>query len=209
MKNLQKNMKALRRAKGYTQEQMAEIMRTSKVVYNYYENGSRNMSDDTLSKFAHYFNIMPGKLAEDELSDTELAALAENALPFAEYAANFMPGYVNEHDAKYSAPGDVVLTKAEAGRHIGSVIEAMMEKHRTNKGELAQYLDVTIRSLQRWVSGEQIPSVEMVVKIAEYHGESMDLFRNTILMPGHYLQRIKDLEMLVSKQEKIIKLLER
>lgn len=57
MKTLGDRLKSLRKEKGYTLEQVAEKLNTTKVTISRYENNLREPKSDTISQFAKLFNV--------------------------------------------------------------------------------------------------------------------------------------------------------
>lgn len=53
----QDRIKALRKQKGYTQQQLADIFHLSKSNINYYEKSTRAPSPDTFLKYADEFGV--------------------------------------------------------------------------------------------------------------------------------------------------------
>lgn len=51
------NLKLLRKRKGVSQKGMAEILNVSISAYNMYENGTRTMNPDVLSKLSDFFGV--------------------------------------------------------------------------------------------------------------------------------------------------------
>ena len=52
-----KNMKSLRKIKGYTQEQLAVILNTTRSCISNYELGNRQPDNETISAVADFFNV--------------------------------------------------------------------------------------------------------------------------------------------------------
>lgn len=65
---------------------------------------------------------------------------------------------------------------------VGEVIDAILHKHKTPRQEYAQKLGMTPRNLQKIIAGEINPSFDVVMKIANDHGERLDLFQNKMRM---------------------------
>lgn len=57
METLGDRLKALRKEKGYTLEQVAEKLNTTKVTLSRYENNLREPKRETISQFAKLFNV--------------------------------------------------------------------------------------------------------------------------------------------------------
>lgn len=57
MKTLGDRLKALRKENGYTLEQVAQKLNTTKVTISRYENNLREPKRDTISQFAKLFNV--------------------------------------------------------------------------------------------------------------------------------------------------------
>lgn len=57
MKTLGERLKDLRKEKGYTLEQVAEKLNTTKVTISRYENNLREPKRETISQFAKLFNV--------------------------------------------------------------------------------------------------------------------------------------------------------
>lgn len=53
----QERIRLLRKQKGYTQQQLADIFHLSKSNINYYEKSTRAPSPDTFIKYADEFNV--------------------------------------------------------------------------------------------------------------------------------------------------------
>lgn len=53
----QERIRLLRKQKGYTQQQLADIFHLSKSNINYYEKSTRAPSPDTFLKYADEFNV--------------------------------------------------------------------------------------------------------------------------------------------------------
>ena len=57
MKTLGERLKDLRKEKGYTLEQVAQKLNTTKVTISRYENNLREPKRETISQFAKLFNV--------------------------------------------------------------------------------------------------------------------------------------------------------
>ncbi|CEI72506.1 MULTISPECIES: helix-turn-helix domain-containing protein [Romboutsia] len=57
METLSMRLKALRKEKGLTLEELAKELDTTKVTLSRYENGIREPKGETLNKLANYFNV--------------------------------------------------------------------------------------------------------------------------------------------------------
>lgn len=57
METLGDRLKALRKEKGYTLEQLAQKLNTTKVTLSRYENNLREPKRETISQFAKLFNV--------------------------------------------------------------------------------------------------------------------------------------------------------
>ena len=57
MKTLGERLKDLRKEKGYTLEQVAEKLNTTKVTISRYENNLREPKREAISQFAKLFNV--------------------------------------------------------------------------------------------------------------------------------------------------------
>ena len=57
METLAIRLKELRKEKGYTLEQMANDLNTTKVTLSRYENGTREPKSETLNQLSDYFNV--------------------------------------------------------------------------------------------------------------------------------------------------------
>lgn len=57
METLATRLKELRKEKGYTLEQMANDLNTTKVTLSRYENGTREPKSETLNVLSDYFNV--------------------------------------------------------------------------------------------------------------------------------------------------------
>ena len=57
MSNFQSVLKALRKAKGLTQDELAKVLKMSRSTIGMYENGSREPDYETLEVIADYFNV--------------------------------------------------------------------------------------------------------------------------------------------------------
>ena len=57
METLAIRLKELRKEKGYTLEQMAQDLNTTKVTLSRYENGTREPKSETLNQLSDYFNV--------------------------------------------------------------------------------------------------------------------------------------------------------
>lgn len=59
-----------------------------------------------------------------------------------------------------------------------SKLNIRIKELRTERGlsirQLAEFFDVTVRAVQRWETGENIPSVEIIIKIAIYFEVTTD-----------------------------------
>src|SRR5690606_20400205 len=71
---------------------------------------------------------------------------------------------------------------------VGRLVEAILVKHQTSINDYAiHHLNLAPRSLQRIIKGDVNPTFEQILKIAEDHGEPLELFRSAPLPKGHYL----------------------
>lgn len=112
--------------------------------------------------------------------------------------------YVADTDVAYTANYNDDTAAAELGRKI----DAILTKHRTPRASYAEHeLLMTPRNLQRIVKGEVKPSFLLVAKIAEDHGESLDIFRSKPLPKGHLLSLLQEKEKHIEALEETIRTL--
>lgn len=113
-----------------------------------------------------------------------------------------MPGLVTADQKKVSYGNDL---REEFSKEVGQTVNNILNKHRVNRTKYAQErLGITLRSLQRIITGESSAAVEILVKIAEDFAESLDNFRTKPLPAGHMLQLLDEREKRIREQEKVI-----
>ena len=70
-------LKELRKAKGLTQQETADLLGLSQVTYSRYENGEREPSNDMLVKMALFFGVTVDQLLGVSRTDGEQEELDE------------------------------------------------------------------------------------------------------------------------------------
>lgn len=215
MDNLISNMLLLRKAKPLTQAQMGKIMRKSAPLVSLIENGERKPDMGALLHFMEYFSISEEDLRQKALSPMDAMLLARNAPSFESYMQEaegdrhimaLAPDIhiVQEDEIKYM-PSATSGGVQQYDSIIGSRINDLLKKHHTNRTRYAkERLGVTVRTLQRMISGDITVSFAAAATIAEDHGESLDYFRIGQLPAGHMIEQNKLLQEQVAEQSRVI-----
>lgn len=80
-----KNLQALRRKLGFTQDQVAEFLNINREEISYYENGNRSMPTDLMSQVANLYGVDEYDFFEENLDlatvNLALAFRAESLKP--------------------------------------------------------------------------------------------------------------------------------
>ena len=109
---------------------------------------------------------------------------------------------LNEEAASFNNEETAVF---QYGKNVGTVINEILTKHKTKRENYAKNeLKMTPRNLQLIIAGDSNPTFSTVAKIAEDHGESLDLFRTKPLAKGHLLHIIHLQEERIKEQSEVI-----
>ena len=71
---LNETLKRLREKCGYTQQDMADVLKIDRSTYTYYEIGKTSPSIKTIVKLAHIFNVPYSVLLEADVNDIDMIA---------------------------------------------------------------------------------------------------------------------------------------
>lgn len=110
-------------------------------------------------------------------------------------------GYAFEPSVHYGEGEQPLTLRVDVGR----TIDGLLTKHKVPRTAYASRLQMSPRNLQKIISGEVSPYFSTVAQIAEDLGESLDVFRATPLPKGHLLALVKEKELRIEAQEKLIK----
>lgn len=71
---MENRIKALRKAKGISQQRLAELIGTSKPQMGRLENGHRRLSDHWIARIAAALNVRPGELLHEVPKELDIKA---------------------------------------------------------------------------------------------------------------------------------------
>ena len=121
------NMKKIRESLQVTQVKVANDLKLSRQVYNFYENGKRNPDMQTLIKIADYYGvsidyllgrtnvIKPENIDEDDLlskintADSETKASVEQFLNYLLYEKERKNKEKNDNNAKKNTDNEIAI----------------------------------------------------------------------------------------------------
>lgn len=121
------NMKKIRESLQLTQVKVANDLKLSRQVYNFYENGKRNPDMQTLIKIADYYGvsidyllgrtnvIKPENIDEDDLlskintADSETKASVEQFLNYLLYEKERKNKKKNDNNAKKNTDNEIAI----------------------------------------------------------------------------------------------------
>lgn len=121
------NMKKIRESLQLTQVKVANDLKLSRQVYNFYENGKRNPDMQTLIKIADYYGvsidyllgrtnvIKPENIDEDDLlskintADSETKASVEQFLNYLLYEKERKHKEKNDNNAKKNTDNEIAI----------------------------------------------------------------------------------------------------
>ena len=121
------NMKKIRESLQLTQVKVANDLKLSRQVYNFYENGKRNPDMQTLVKIADYYNvsidyllgrtnvIKPEKVDENDLlaklntADSETKASVEQFLNYLLYEKERKNKEKNDNNIKKNTDNEIAI----------------------------------------------------------------------------------------------------
>lgn len=121
------NMKKIRESLQLTQVKVANDLKLSRQVYNFYENGKRNPDIQTLIKIADYYGvsidyllgrtnvIKPENIDEDDLlskintADSETKASVEQFLNYLLYEKERKNKEKNDNNAKKNTDNEIAI----------------------------------------------------------------------------------------------------
>lgn len=121
------NMKKIRESLQLTQVKVANDLKLSRQVYNFYENGKRNPDMQTLIKIADYYGvsidyllgrtnvIKPENIDEDDLlskintADSETKASVEQFLNYLLYEKERKNKEKNDNNAKENTDNEIAI----------------------------------------------------------------------------------------------------
>ena len=121
------NMKKIRESLQLTQVKVANDLKLSRQVYNFYENGKRNPDMQTLIKIADYYGvsidsllgrtnvIKPENIDEDDLlskintADSETKASVEQFLNYLLYEKERKNKEKNDNNAKKNTDNEIAI----------------------------------------------------------------------------------------------------
>ena len=84
---INETLKKLRVKCGYTQQDMADVLKIDRSTYTYYETGKTSPSIKTIVKLAHIFNVPYNILLEGSAEDVE--AVAEKKTSYKKKGTDF------------------------------------------------------------------------------------------------------------------------
>ena len=91
---------------------------------------------------------------------------------------------------------------------IGEKIRALIDKHDVRAKEYSAQIGMSEGNFQKILRGDVRPYFDLVVRVCDDFGESLDQFRTRPLPKGHILTQLKAQENLIRAHEKRIKELE-
>ncbi len=205
MNYLGKNINTLRKSFGFSNQELAEKIGTSKSSISRFEN-TGHVPAYEIKKLAVLFCVSEERLLDTEISLEEALDIALSIAPKRATRAN-----LNDEDTPYySAEGRAPKPTHDMGlaMYVGKVIDGILTKHHTPRARYAeQSLNRDPRTLQRIIKGDIMADFATILQVVMDHGESLELFRTGPLPKGHLLSQIKDKELIIATQQALIEAL--
>lgn len=145
MEKFHEKLKMLRKKKGLTQQEVAELVHVERGVYTNWELGNRNPNYENLSMLVCIFDVSLDYLLGDylEISKERYLKLKKQ--------------------------------KEEEKKNLFSVrLKELRLRHGFNQEELAKQIGIKQNSYSDWEHGKCKPNYEKLEKIADFFGVSLD-----------------------------------
>ena len=146
MEKFHEKLKMLRKKKGLTQQEVAELVHVGRGVYTNWELGNRNPNYENLSMLACIFDVSIDYLLGDylEISKERYLKLKKQ--------------------------------KEEKKNLFSVRLKELRLRHGFNQEELAKQIGIKQNSYSDWEHGKCKPNYEKLEKIADFFGVSLDWF---------------------------------
>lgn len=115
------------------------------------------------------------------------------------YQSEAIESYVEEDEIEYVSIGS---------KAVGEKIRELLNKHDVKPKDYAEQIGMSEGNFQKILRGDVRPYFDLVVRVCDDFGESLDQFRTRPLPKGHILTQLKAQENLIRAHEKRIKELE-
>lgn len=144
MEKFHEKLKMLRKKKGLTQQEVAELVHVGRGVYTNWELGNRNPNYENLSMLACIFDVSIDYLLGDylEISKERYLKLKKQ--------------------------------KEEKKNLFSVRLKELRLRHGFNQEELAKQIGIKQNSYSDWEHGKCKPNYEKLEKIADFFGVSLD-----------------------------------
>lgn len=188
-------IKALRKEKKLTQDDLANILNVHKTNVSKWERNKYKPSIDILANIADYFQVSvdylidnePAILLGEKLKDLrktkgltlkEVAdniGLGESTISLYENN-NRRPDYVtlNKLSALYNVSIDYLLNNDSPNVNFGERIKALREQNNITQQELADMLNVDRTSVGKWETNQNLANNNILQKLCSIFNVSMD-----------------------------------
>lgn len=203
MNYISKNIRLLRKVFKYSQKELAAKMGIAKSTVSGFEIESLILQDYHILQLEEIFGVTREALTSGDISIKDAQEAYFKKYPPVEYTTGQEDvGAVMDDTAEYN--------ESNTRNYVGKIIDQILTKHRTPKREYAMKgLGIGLEELKKIIAGEIDPKFTTVLKIAEDHGESLDMFRRSPLPPEHYLTMLSEKDRLIAAQQEIIDLLKK
>ena len=74
-----------------------------------------------------------------------------------------------------------ILNMDNINEVIAKNLMTLRKQHKMTQLELAQKLNFSDKSISKWEKGESLPSIEILVQLAQIYGVTLDYFTHTYL----------------------------
>lgn len=211
MDYIAKNITLLRKAFRLTQIELGDIIGKKKSTVSGYETDEHPPQPFELDLIAKHFGITADQLRDHEFTAEEAQALHDRKNPVKSDKSDKLEGMLTDE-----GPGGYQYKKNEdafdvsLAVHTGRIISNILDKHQTPREYYAkEVLKKDSRTLQRICKGEIMAGFEVILQVALYHGEPLELFRTGPLPKGHLLTQLRDKDQIIDTQKQLINTLQK
>ena len=145
MEKFHEKLKILRKKKGLTQQEVAELLNVERVAYTKWENGKNKPNYEKLSMLACIFDVSFDYLLGDYLEISK------------------------ERYLKLKKQKEEEKKNLFSGR-----LKELRLQHGFSQEELAEKIGIKQNSYSDWENGKSKPNYEKLEKIADFFGVSLD-----------------------------------
>lgn len=139
-----------------------------------------------------------------QFTSTHTAADYAHTEDAADHIEDEPNAYSNAHNAAVQQDAFVTHSSSEAARSV----HTLLQRHRIKIDQYTrQQLGISRQQYYQYVNGNSRLPFDVVQKVCEDTGESLDQFRSKPLPEGHLLDRIKYLTELVKAKDELIEML--